>query len=94
MLRFEQLDSKQDLSELLTPKKKIFSLINEVDSSMLKLHKTLPSSKDIEALANEFFKNKAQIKIFKTTSGNINLESLKTKLTAIKNMKVDDLDFI
>lgn len=94
MLRLEELEDKQDLSQLLAPKKKIFNLINEVNGSMLKLHKVLPTSRDIEQLATEFFENKTQIKTFKSFSGNINLESLKNKLSALKNTKLDDLDFI
>jgi hypothetical protein len=94
MLRLEQLEQNPDVEKFLIPKKKLTELVKTVDKSMLKMHQTIKTSKDLEALAAEFFKTKTEFKEFKARSGTINIDNLRNKLTNLKNIKIQDVDFV
>lgn len=94
MIKLDKIKDNLEVDKLLNSKKQIFNLIKTVNGSMLELHRTIKTSKEIEELANEFFKAKNDLKEFKTKSGSIDLSNMKKKLSSLKNIKLDDVDFI
>lgn len=94
MLKLDQLDSKQNLNELLESKKKIHDLIGKVDNSMLQFHKEVKSLDEIETIANNYFRDINTLKEIRQNSGHINISSLTRKIDGIKPVQSDDIDFI
>jgi hypothetical protein len=92
MIRIEQLEKNFDLETMIEPKKKVFSLVSEINGSMLAFHKTLKTSKDVELLAESVFKTKEEIKRIK--EGAVNLDGLSKKIQNTKPIKSILVDFI
>jgi hypothetical protein len=94
MLILEHLENNQDLEKLLEPKKKIHDLVTKINGSMLEFHKTVKDSKELEALADEFFNTKSNIIAIKSRSVHIDMYSLNEKISKLKNIKSSNIDFI
>ena len=94
MIRTELLENKPDLEALLEPKKKIHNLIIECDGSMLKFHKAVKSSKELEELAETFFASKENFKTIKNKSTVIPIDRLTNRLAKLKGMRAAEVDFV
>lgn len=92
MIKLNHLQEHFDLDVLLEPKKKVYDLVLQVNSSMLNFHKTVKTSKEIENLAEEVFQTKNKIKKIKDNA--INPDLIAKKIEKLKPSVSLDIDFI
>lgn len=94
MIRFEKLDNGLNLEALLGPKKRLHEIIIETDGSMLKFHKAIKSSKELEVLAEELFAAKENVQMIKNKSTTIKIDNLSRKIHNLKGIRSTEVDFI
>jgi flagellar biosynthesis/type III secretory pathway chaperone len=94
MIYFDKLENGSDLEVLLEPKKRLHDIIIETDGSMLKFHKTVKTSKELEILADEVFAAKERVKAIKNKSTTIRIDNLSNKIHRLKGIIGTEVDFI
>ena len=94
MIHFEKLENGSDLEALLGPKKRLHDIIIETDGSMLKFHKAIKTSKELEILADALFAAKERAKTIKNKSTTIKIDNLSNKIHKLKGMRATEVDFI